>query len=91
MGEYAESSKAYAEEVQAVMGIDPSEWMRNQGVFMQMASGFGVVAEDAALMSKNLTQLGYDISSFYNISIEEAMTKLQSGVAGEIEPLTLAA
>ena len=60
MGEYAEESKAYAEEVQALMGIDPSEWMRNQGVFMQMASGFGVVAEDAALMSKNLTQLGYD-------------------------------
>lgn len=87
MGEYAESAKLYAETVQEAMGIDSSDWMRNQGVFMQMASGFGVVAEDAALMSKNLTQLGYDISSFYNISIEEAMTKLQSGLAGEIEPL----
>ena len=87
MGEYAEASKAYAEEVQAVMGIDPSEWMRNQGVFMQMTSGFGVASEDAALMSKNLTQLGYDISSFHNISIEDAMQKLQSGLAGEIEPL----
>lgn len=87
MGEYAEESKAYAEEVQAAMGIDPSEWMRNQGVFMQMASGFGVVTDKAALMSKNLTQLGYDISSFYNISIEESMQKLQSGLAGEIEPL----
>ena len=43
--------------------------------------------EKANLMSKNLTQLGYDISSFYNISIEEAMEKLQSGIAGEIEPL----
>ena len=87
MGEYAEESKAYAEEVQALMGIDPSEWMRNQGVFMQMASGFGVATDSAALMSKNLTQLGYDISSFYNIGIEEAMEKLQSGLAGEIEPL----
>lgn len=87
MGEYAEESKAYAEEVHAVMGIDPSEWMRNQGVFMQMASGFGVATDQAALMSKNLTQLGYDISSFYNIGIEEAMEKLQSGIAGEIEPL----
>lgn len=87
MGEYAEESKAYAEEVRAAMGIDPSEWMRNQGVFMQMASGFGVVTDKAALMSKNLTQLGYDISSFYNISIEESMQKLQSGLAGEIEPL----
>ena len=87
MGDYAEEAKTYAEEVQAAMGIDPSEWMRNQGVFMQMASGFGVAADDAALMSKNLTQLGYDISSFYNIGIEEAMEKLQSGLAGEIEPL----
>ena len=87
MGEYAEEAQAYAEEVQAAMGIDASDWMRNQGVFMQMASGFGVVAEDAALMSQNLTQLGYDISSFYNISIEDAMQKLQSGLAGEIEPL----
>lgn len=87
MGEYAEEAKAYAEEVQSVMGIDSSEWMRNQGVFMQMASGFGVASDSAALMSKNLTQLGYDISSFYNISIEDAMQKLQSGIAGEIEPL----
>lgn len=87
MGDYAEEAKAYAEEVQAIMGIDSSEWMRNQGVFMQMASGFGVASDSAALMSKNLTQLGYDISSFYNISIEDAMQKLQSGMAGEIEPL----
>ena len=87
MGEYASAAKSYAEEVQAVMGIDASAWMRNQGVFQQMTTGFGVVSEDAALMSKNLTQLGYDISSFYNIPIEEAMTKLQSGLAGEIEPL----
>lgn len=87
MGDYAEEAKAYAEEVQSVLGIDPSEWMRNQGVFMQMASGFGVATDQAALMSKNLTQLGYDISSFYNIGIGESMGKLQSGLAGEIEPL----
>lgn len=87
MGEYAESAQAFAEEVQATYGIDASEWMRNQGVFMQMVSGFGVAAEQAAFMSQNLTQLGYDISSFYNIDIEESMQKLQSGIAGEIEPL----
>lgn len=87
MGEYAGEAKEYAEQVQSIMGIDSSEWMRNQGVFMQMASGFGVASDSAALMSQNLTQLGYDISSFYNIGIEEAMEKLQSGLAGEIEPL----
>ena len=87
MGKSAESAKAFAEEVQRAMGIDPSEWMRNQGVFMQISTGFGVVSEKAALMSQNMTQLGYDISSFFNISTADAMQKLQSGIAGEIEPL----
>ena len=54
---------------------------------MTLATGFGVASDKAALMSKNLTQLGYDLSAFFNISVEDAMQKLQSGIAGEIEPL----
>ena len=87
MGEYAQEAQEYAESVGEIMGIDPSAWMRNQGVFMTLISGFGVVSEDAAFMSKNLTQLGYDLSSFFNISVEDAMQKLQSGISGELEPL----
>ena len=87
MGQYAESAKTYADEVGNIMGIDPGEWMRNQGVFMTLAKGFGVAGDRANTMSKNLTQLGYDISSFFNISTEDAMQKLQSGIAGELEPL----
>ena len=87
MGEYASEAKRYAETVGEVMGIDPGEWMRNQGVFMTLATGFGVASDRAALMSKNLTQLGYDLSSFFNISYEDAMQKLQSGLSGELEPL----
>ena len=87
MGEYAEEAKEYAEQVSEIMGIDPGEWMRNQGVFMTLATGFGVVSDRAYTMSKNLTQLGYDISSFFNLPFEDAMEKLQSGLAGELEPL----
>ena len=87
MGEYAAEAKEYAEEVSAIMGIDPSQWMRNQGVFQTLLTGFGVTAERARTMSQNLTQLGYDISSFFNISYEESMQKLQSGISGELEPL----
>ena len=87
MGEYAKEAQEYAEMVGEVMGIDPSAWMRNQGVFMTMSTGFGVVSDRAATMSQQLTQLGYDLSSFYNISVEDAMQKLQSGLAGELEPL----
>ena len=69
------------------MGIDPGEWMRNQGTFMTLATGFGVVSDRAYVMSQQLTQLGYDISSFFNVSYADAMQKLQSGLAGELEPL----
>lgn len=87
MGEYAGEAKEYAETVSEAMGIDSSDWMRNQGVFMTLATGFGVAGDRAATMSKNLTQLGYDLSSFYNISVEDAMQKIKSGFAGELEPL----
>ena len=87
MGKYAESAKEYAETVGEVMGIDPGEWMRNQGVFMTITKGFGVASDRAYIMSKNLTQLGYDLSSFFNIPFEDAMQKLQSGISGELEPL----
>lgn len=87
LGQYAAEAQNYAEKVSDVMGIDPAQWLRNQGVFNTLLTGFGDTAERAQLMSQNLTQLGYDISSFFNISVEDAMQKLQSGISGELEPL----
>lgn len=87
MGQYAKEAGEYAEKVGELMGIDPTEWMGNQATFMTLATGFGVVGERASKMSQQLTQLGYDISSFHDISFDDAMLKLQSGLAGELEPL----
>jgi hypothetical protein len=87
MGRYAEEAYNYAQKVSDVMGIDPAEWMRNQGVFNTIITGFGVAGDKAAFMAKNLTQLGYDLASFYNIDFESAMQKVQSGISGELEPL----
>lgn len=87
MGSAAGSAKEFAEEVSELLGIDPSVWMRYQGVFNTIISGFGVATQKANIMSQQLTQLGYDISSFFNISVEDAMTKIQSGISGELEPL----
>lgn len=87
MGDAADEAEAYAKKVNEALGIDMSEFIRNQGIFKQITSGFGVVDDKANRMSKNLTQIGYDIASFYNIDIEEAMQKVQSGISGELEPL----
>jgi hypothetical protein len=87
LGQYADEAKEYAEYVSDIMGIDPAQWLRNQGIFNTLLTGFGDTAERAQLMSRNLTQLGYDLSSYANIPIEDAMQKLQSGISGELEPL----
>ena len=87
MGEYAKEAQNFAEKVGDAMGIDPAEWMRNQGVFNTIITGFGVASDRAYTMSKNLTQLGYDLSSFFNISYQDSMQKLSSGISGELEPL----
>ena len=90
LGQYASSAKEYAETVGDLMGIDPANWMRSQGIFQTLAEGFGIASDRAIIMSKNLTQLGYDLSSFFNIAVEGqggAMQKLQAAISGELEPI----
>lgn len=87
MGGGTEAATEFGLKCQALLGIDFGEWARNQGVFQTLITGMGTTSEKATVMSQQLTQLGYDIASFYNISTSEAMTKIQSGVAGELEPL----
>ena len=87
LGEYADNAKKYGDTVKEALGIDPSNWIRTQGVFNTLIQGFGVAGDQAAYMSQNLTQLTYDIASFYNLSITDAEKKIQSAVAGELEPV----
>lgn len=87
MGDNAFAAGEFAEKVQQAFGIDMAQWMRNQGVFQTLIEGFGVASEKADVMSQQLTQLGYDLSSLFNLPFAESMQKLQSGIAGELEPL----
>lgn len=74
-------------QAQELMGIDSAEAIKYQAVFEDIITGMGVARSSAEAMSQQLTQLGYDISSFNNISVSEAMQKIQSGVSGELEPM----
>lgn len=87
MGDAADEALRFAETVEDAMGIDIAEWITNQGVFQRMATGFGIATDQATIMSKNLTQLGYDLASFFNTDVETAMEKLQSGMTGQIKGL----
>lgn len=91
LGEYAEEALEYANVVNSVYGIDQANWLSYQSVFANLTSGFGLASDQVAIMSQQMTQLGYDISSLVgesmNLTTKQVMQKLQSGLAGEIEPV----
>lgn len=66
-----------------------SETMAKQftGTFGAMAKAFGFTEKEAYDMSTALTGLAGDVASFYNISQDEAFTKLKSVFSGETETL----
>lgn len=87
MGSYGQEAWSFAQRVNEALGINPQEWARGQGVFMSMAQGMGIASDKSALMSQQLTQLAYDLSSFYNIDVATAMEKVQAGLSGQLRPL----
>ncbi len=87
MGEASEGALEFANSVSTLMGIDVADWMQYQGIFKQLTSGFGVAAEKADIMSQNLTQLSYDMASFFNTDVETAFDKLSSAMSGQVKGL----
>ena len=87
MGEYAANATKYGETVSEALGIDIAGWQNAQGIFQTLITGFGVTGDKAAYMSQNLTQLTYDIASFYNLTNEEAANKIKSAISGRLEPI----
>ena len=77
----------YAKSVEQIMGINLADWLNYQGKFQQLSKGFGVASEQADIMSKNLTQLSYDLSSFFNVDAQKAFEKLSSAMAGQVKGL----
>ena len=91
MGDKAEEATAWVERFSTALYLDPRNVMQYMGSLNSLISGLGVGSDNSYKMSKNLTQLAYDLSSFKNMKFEEAFRKIQSGISGEIEPLILAA
>lgn len=73
----------------AAQSFGLSETMAKQftGTFGAMAKAFGFSEEQAYNMGSSLTKLAGDVASFYNLSQDEAYTKLKSVFTGETESL----
>ncbi len=87
MGDAGDAAMDYGKKVQDLMGIDIQDWLESQGSFQQLLEGYGIADDVAGKMSKQLTQLGYDLSSLWNVDVDTAMKRLQSGMSGQIKGL----
>jgi uncharacterized protein YqgV (UPF0045/DUF77 family) len=87
MGNMAKAARDWSEEFAKSVGLNEYNVRRNVGIFNVMFDSMGIGEQKAYDMAKGLTELSYDMASFYNMDVEEAFTKLQAGITGEIEPL----
>lgn len=68
-------------------GLSETMAKKYMGTFGAMSKAFNFSTAQAYDMSAALTGLSGDVASFYNISQDEAYTKLKSVFTGETEPL----
>ena len=68
-------------------GLSELQAKQFNGTMGAMLKSTGLTGQSMVDMSKTLAGLSGDMSSFYNISQEEAFEKVRAGISGETEPL----
>ena len=82
-----EKVNEFAENAARTAGLSETMAKQYTGTFGAMADAFGFTEDEAFDMATALTQLSGDVASFYNLSQDEAYTKLKSVFTGETESL----
>jgi hypothetical protein len=87
MGNMAQSTREWSNELSKSLGLNSYEIRNNVGILKVMMESMGLTAEESTKMSKKLTELAYDLASFYNLKPDEAFDKLRAAISGEAEPM----
>lgn len=77
----------FAQNAASTFGFSETMAKKFTGTFGAIANAFGFSEKESYKMSTALTGLAGDVASFYNISQDEAFTKLKSVFSGETETL----
>lgn len=79
--------ESFSKNALTAYGLTEAQSKRMVGTFGAMSKSFGYSEQQAYDMSTALTGLAGDVASFYNLSHDEAYTKLKSVFTGETESL----
>lgn len=86
-GSMAESVNTFAKSAMETYGMSETVAKKYMGTFGAMSKAMGMSTQQAYEMSEAVTSLTGDVASFFNLSTDEAYTKLKSIWTGETETL----
>jgi DNA anti-recombination protein RmuC len=69
------------------MGISSQKALEAAGTYGNLFQALGVTKDKSQEMSTSLVQLASDLGSFNNMSVDDSLNALRSGLSGETEPL----
>lgn len=85
--EMSDTINKFAENAMDKFGLSELAAKQMAGTMGAMLKSSGLTEQAAATMSTTLTALSGDLASFYNLSAEEAFSKVRAGISGETEGL----
>lgn len=86
-GDLSHQADLWASNAMTNFGLSELSAKKYMGVFGQMSNAMGITGQAALDMAEDVTGLTGDVASFYNLSTDEAYTKLKSICTGETETL----
>lgn len=87
IGNMTEQVNTWSKNAMEQFGLSETVAKKYLGTSGAMAKAFGITGQAAVDMSEKVTGLSADVASFYNLSSDEAFTKLKSIFTGETETL----
>lgn len=86
--EFLPTATEFVNKLNEAYGISKKTLMNSQAIFKNMLGSLGEISEQTAYkLSEGITQMALDYASLYNVKFEDAMTKFQAALAGQVRPI----
>lgn len=86
-GDNADLVYAFGERAKKSFGMSETAALKYQGVFGSLFKTVGMADEQTLQYSQDLVALAADMASFWDIDIEDALSKIHSALKGETEAI----
>lgn len=88
MGSNLDQATRFVNKMNEAYGISEKTLMNAQAIFKNMLGSLGQITDQSAyLISEGVTQMALDYASLYNVTFEQAFTKFQAALAGQVRPI----